>query len=83
MKRHSNAIAISQGACNPIAIVNSMAQAIAEIRANGPGDTDTILQDPALKLMTHQLAFLQGIPTSERAMDWAMWLEACEKEAQS
>ena len=32
-KRNRDALAISDGACNPVAIVNSMVAAIAEMRA--------------------------------------------------
>ena len=78
MKRHRDAVAISDGACNPIAIVNAMKAAIEEIRASGVGDTDTILQDPALRLMTYQLAYLQDLPLSGTP-EWIRWYEACEE----
>ena len=80
MKRHSNAIAISDGACNPRAIINSMQAAIVEM--NG-ADTPTTLADPALKLMVHQLCFLMGIPTSEPASDWCGWREFCTEKEKS
>ena len=78
-KRNRDALAISDGACNPVAIVNSMVAAIAEMRAqpNFSG-WDELRADPALKLMTHQLAFLQGIPTCESLDDWSDWRKACE-----
>ena len=78
-KRNRDALAISDGACNPVAIVNSMVAAIAEMRAqpNFSG-LDELCADPALKLMTHQLAFLQGIPTCESLDDWSEWRKACE-----
>ncbi len=78
MKRHHDAIAISDGACNPTAIINAMKRAVDEIRESGTYDTESILSDPALKLMTHQLAFLQGIPTSEGLSDWSDWRAVCE-----
>lgn len=74
-KRFSNAIAISDGACNPRAIINSMAAAIVEMQGM---DTPTTCADPALKLMVHQLAFLLRIPTSEGLDDWVTWRNACE-----
>ena len=79
-KRNRDALAISDGACNPVAIVNSMVAAIAEMRAqpNFSG-WDELRDDPALKLMTHQLAFLQGIPTCESLDDWSDWRKACEE----
>ena len=76
--RNREAIAISDGACNPRAIVNAMHRAVAEMVDAGITDTDAILADPALKLMTHQLAFLQGIPTCEGLDDWSTWRNACE-----
>lgn len=79
MKRHRDAIAISDGACNPVAIVNAMAAAIAEMRANGITSTDAILDDAALKLMTYQLAFLQGIQLEDGGLYvWVKWLKICE-----
>ena len=57
-----------------------MVAAIAEMRAqpNFSG-WDELRADPALKLMTHQLAFLQGIPTCESLYDWGEWRKACEE----
>jgi hypothetical protein len=80
MKRHFDAIAISDGACNPRAIINSMARALADEELVA-ADTPTVCADPALKLMVHQLAFLMGIPTGEEMQDWADWRDACEFEA--
>ena len=59
-KRHSDAVHIQQGACNPSGIAHSIIQACQEIRNEG-GGTDTIRQDPAVRLMVHQLAFLTGV----------------------
>ena len=76
-KRNSDAIAISDGASNPRAIINAMKRAIDELVEEGTTGTDDILRDPALKLMTHHLAFLQGIPTSETLLEWVAWRDAC------
>ena len=73
-KRNYNALAISDGACNPRAIVSSMTQALLEM---GDSDTKTLCNDPALKLMVHQLAFLLNIPTSKGLDDWMTWRKAC------
>ena len=75
-KRNRDALAISDGACNPRAVINAMRRALDEM---GDVDHPTILADPALKLMTHQLAFLQGIPTCESPDDWSDWRKACEE----
>lgn len=58
-KRHSNAIAIQLGACNPSAIAHSIVEACQEIRYE-PGYTGTaqITSDPAIRLMVHQLAHI-------------------------
>jgi hypothetical protein len=58
-KRFRDARAIQQGACNPIAIVNSLKNAIDECRAVNMG-TDQINGDPAVAAMVHQLAHLTG-----------------------
>jgi hypothetical protein len=78
MKRHKDAIIISDGACNPKAIINAMARAVEELSG---ADTPTVCADPALKLMLHQLAFLMGIPTSERHTEWCEWVEFCEGQS--
>lgn len=76
-QRNQDALAISDGACNPRAIIGSMKRAIDELVSTGTVGTDDILRDPALKLMTHQLAYLQGIPTSEGMDDWLTWRKQC------
>jgi hypothetical protein len=59
-KRYRDAAAIQQGACNPIAIVNSLKSAIDELRAENAG-TDEINGDMAVRAMVHQLAHLTSI----------------------
>lgn len=54
-QRFSDAIAIDAGACNPIAISRALVRAIEEIRDQ---DTDAICNDPAVRLIVHQLAHL-------------------------
>jgi hypothetical protein len=59
MKRHSNALAIQQGACNPSGIALSIVDACREIRESAPNlGTAGITGDAAVRLMVHQLAFL-------------------------
>ena len=60
MSRFSDAVAIQDGACNPIAIANSLQRGIEEIRTEVGGllPTDAILKDPALRLMVHHMAYL-------------------------
>lgn len=56
-KRNQNAVACQQGACNPIPIINALKEGLDELRAEN-ADTPTILGDPALRLIVHQLAWL-------------------------
>lgn len=59
MKRHFDALAIQNGACNPSGIAISIVDACREIR-NQPNHrgTDEITSDAAVRLMVHQLAFI-------------------------
>ena len=58
-KRHKDALFIQLGAVNPSGIAHSIIAACAEIREE-PGfrGTAQICNDPAVRLMVHQLAFL-------------------------
>lgn len=62
--RHTDALCIQEGACNPSGIAHSIVRACAEIR-NEPSPTGTsqITNDPAIRLMVHQLAFICGVTT--------------------
>ena len=59
-RRYKDALAIWDGACNPSAIVNSLVNACAEVRAQNLG-TASVCQDSAVRLMVYQLAFLTGV----------------------
>ena len=59
-KRHNDALGISQGACNPHAIVRSLIQALNECRAENL-DTDSTTHDPAIQLIVSQLAYICGV----------------------
>lgn len=61
-KRHSDALAIQGGACNPSGIALSIVEACKEVRAE-PNHTGTtgLTGDPAIRLMVHQLAFICGV----------------------
>ena len=79
-KRHSDAIAISDGACNPSGICHSIIEACTEIR-EANGGTNTMCSDPAIRLMVYQLAFLVGFPEfTEDLSDgssWFSWRDEC------
>jgi len=57
MNRFETAKIAQAGACNPIPLSRGLQQAIYEIRDAG-GDTNAILEDPACRLIVHQLAHL-------------------------
>lgn len=59
-KRHRDALAIQQGAVNPSGIAHSIVSACAEFRSEGPTKV-SLKDDPAIRLMVHQLAFICGI----------------------
>jgi hypothetical protein len=63
-KRHRDALAIWQGACNPTAVANSIVGACQEIREG----TDARCNDPAVRLMVYQLAYLCGVITGAERM---------------
>lgn len=76
-KRHKDALAIQDGACNPVAIVNSIQRAIEEVRAETPG-WDAIRQDKAIRLMLHQLNFLCDMHELESPGGYAAAVIECE-----
>jgi hypothetical protein len=71
MKRHRDAIAIDDGAVNPIAIVNALKNVTDEL-----GHAST--QDPAFRLMVHQLGHLCGVLYGYD--DYSQDREVCENE---
>ena len=56
-QRHSDALAIQQGACNPSGVARALVRAIDEARSENT-DTDYVRNDCAVRLIVHQLAFL-------------------------
>lgn len=57
MNRFETAKIAQSGACNPIPLAKGLQQAIYEIHEAG-GGTNAILEDPACRLIVHQLAHL-------------------------
>jgi hypothetical protein len=60
-KRNQHAVIAQQGACNPIPLIRALQTGLDELNAEQPdgrADTPTILGDPALRLLVHQLAHL-------------------------
>ena len=56
-KRHRDALAIQEGACNPSGIALAIVDACKEVRS----ETGTPTHDPAIRLMVHQLAYICGV----------------------
>lgn len=54
-RRFADALAIQQGACNPSGIAHSLVDAFREI-VDENGDTEA--NDPAVRLILHQLCFM-------------------------
>lgn len=85
MSRYSDAVDIQGGACNPIAILNTMQRAVEEIRleCGGSPPTELVLQDPSLRLMAHQLCFLFNAHDAfdQIKADYLPMLELCEKRS--
>ena len=54
-------VIINPGACNPSGVGLSIAAACREMREHENADTKTICQDPAIRLMVYQLAYLFGV----------------------
>jgi hypothetical protein len=76
MNRFQDAIDISAGACNPIAITGVIHKHMLEMLDKG---MTTIRQDPAIRLMVYQLAYLCGADGSFN--DFTDALKACASKA--
>jgi hypothetical protein len=79
MKRHRDALAIQDGACNPSGIAHSIVEACREVRDRG----GNVTADPAIRLMVHQLAYICGITTGmeplARAHDYSECMRLCRE----
>lgn len=79
--RHRDATFITQGACNPTAIAGTLHRYCREMQLAG-ADTPTILNDPALRLIAHQLAFLfQTSELDESLTAYGDALTTCKTQA--
>jgi hypothetical protein len=75
MKRHRDAISAQAGACNVLALCNSLLAAIREAREQGVQAES----DPACRLITHQIAFLMRTGEFDSgAASYCAAMEACE-----
>lgn len=82
-KRHKDALAITQGACNPSGIALSIVEACREIRSepNHTAGTAQITSDPAIRLMAHQLAFICGLGDNIELYEYIQLSVACQEAA--
>jgi hypothetical protein len=80
-ERFADARSISAGACNPTAISGALHRhCLAMLKAGA--DTPTILADPALRLIAHQLAFLFKVADLDEDLTaYARALDACNVAA--
>jgi hypothetical protein len=58
--RFDDAVHISGGACNPVAVAGTIHKHSLEMLRSGSG-MDTIRNDPAMRLMVYQLAYLFNV----------------------
>ena len=76
-KRNKDVIAIQQGACNPSGVARALVRAIDEARE----EKLVPRNDPACRLICHQLAFLMGVGHIDNGMDdYGALIRACEEK---
>lgn len=68
---------LSQSACNPPGLARSLVAWCDEISAEG-GNTYKVCTDPAVRLLTYQLAHLMSVTGS---FDYSALLAECERRA--
>jgi hypothetical protein len=75
--RHSDALAIQCGAVNPSGICHSIIEGCKEMRDWGAG-TAEICNDPAIRLMVHQRAFLCRVAEIDQEFEvYSRLADAC------
>ena len=79
-KRHRDALAIANGACNPSGIALAIVDACREMRADpATASMDQLTSDPAIRLMVHQLAYICDIGVFDRDIAaYGKALDECE-----
>jgi hypothetical protein len=80
--RYHNALLIQEGACNPSGITHALLSAMQELHAEN-ADTPTICNDPAVRLIAHQLAWILRLSEFDRDFG-AYWraLDTCREKNQ-
>ena len=80
--RYHNALLIPEGACNPSGITHALLSAIQELHAEN-ADTPTICEDPAVRLIAHQLAWVFNLREFDRDLDaYGRALDTCREKSQ-
>ena len=80
--RFSDALFIQEGACNPSGITHALLSAIQELHAEN-ADTPTICNDPAVRLIAHQLAWILRLSEFDRDLDaYGRALDTCREKSQ-
>ena len=80
--RFSDALFIQEGACNPSGITHALLSAIQELHAEN-ADTPTICNDPAVRLIAHQLAWILNLREFDRDLDaYGRALDVCREQRQ-
>ena len=73
--RFQNALMIQEGACNPSGIANALKEACRECIAEGVSQRE----DPAVRLIVHQLAFLCNVYEIDHTLnEYAKLRTRCE-----
>lgn len=77
--RFRDAVQIQAGASNPIAVSRALVRAIDAVREEN-GDTKAICNDPACRMIAHQLAYLLGVPALDAGTgEYSRVMEVCEQ----
>jgi hypothetical protein len=80
-KRHDDALYIDSGAVNPVAVTNTLSKHMAELWVE-THDMTKVKNDPAIKLMVHQLAFICGMSVNWDVLEYSAVVRACCQEAE-
>jgi hypothetical protein len=79
MSRFDDALYIQMGACNPTAITGTLHRHMLDMQKNEP--MVAIREDPALRMIAHQLAYLMGLPSIMDSEDYNKCVDACKAKA--
>lgn len=84
LNRFSDALLIQQGACNPMGVVYTLQRHMEEFRNSSEHQgTQSVCEDPALRLIVHQLAWLMKIHAiDEVPMLYSQLTKECEQRAE-